>query len=60
MLETHVQHQSEIPPTIPKDPIDDHKTYAIKNKQSKQTLSFSSLLTATGNCGFSHIYWGNP
>ena len=53
----HEQHQKGIHPTIPKDPIDDHKTYTVreKKKQSKQTLSFPSLLTATTKKPYTYL-----
>ena len=40
----HVQHQKGIPLTIPKDPVDDHKIYTVRKKN---TLLFPSLPTAT-------------
>ena len=30
----HEQHQKGIHPTIPKDPIDDHKTYTVREKKT--------------------------
>ena len=33
--EMHLQHQKGIPLTIPKDPVDDQKTYRVKNIEEK-------------------------
>ena len=42
----HIKHEKRIPPIIPKDPIDDLKTYTVRKKK-KYTLSFRSLPNGT-------------
>ena len=34
----HVQHQKGISETIPKDPIDDHKTHIVRRKKYYYSL----------------------
>ena len=41
----HVQHQKGIPPTIPKCPSDDHKTYTVRKNINTITNAF--LLTSS-------------
>ena len=47
----HVQHQKGLPPSSPKDHIDDYEIYAVRKSEKlkikKQTLSFPFLPTAT-------------
>lgn len=46
----HVQYQKGIPPTVPKDPIDDHETYTVwKEKKEKKKKIIPSLPTAFVN-----------
>ena len=41
----HEQHQKGIHPTIPKDPIDDHKTYTVREKNNKVNKHYHFLLS---------------
>ena len=38
----HIQHQQGIPTIIPKDPINDHKTYKVKGSKTITILLFLS------------------
>ena len=38
----HTQHQQGSPPVIPKDPINDHKTYIVKGNKITIIVPFLS------------------
>ena len=51
----NVQHQKRVPSTIPKNPIDDHKTCTIREKKTRQTNTII-LFFIYCHCKETHTY----